>query len=257
MNKIVIGIVIAFIFIGLVLFFCVILIRLYFIKIKKYSQLLYQKDLDFQKILTTTVMETYEQAANNISSDLHDDTGQQLTVINLQLENLKYDSPELQKALAPVSDSLNSLSQSIRSISHSLNNQLVVQQDLLKGIASEVERLKNRTGSAVDFSLQSKAKREFTTNEKIIIYRIFQECINNSFKHAKATHITVDIKVAPKFEMKIKDNGVGFDAMKKTGKSSLGILTMNNRANEIGYQLVIDAAPGQGTTIILSETKTS
>jgi len=108
MDKIVYGIVIGFLFIGTMLFFCVILIRLYFKKIKKYTRLLYQKDLDFQKDLTTTIIETQEQVLENISKDLHDDTGQQLTVINFQLENLKLDSPKRQEELAPLSDSIRS-----------------------------------------------------------------------------------------------------------------------------------------------------
>lgn len=257
-NKdIAIGILIVLLFISTVISFCVLLVKLYIRKVKSYTQKLFQKDLDFQKILTSTVMETYEQAATNISGDLHDDVGQQLTVINLQLEHLKYDSPELQTALNPVSESLNSLSQSIRSISHSLNNQLVVQQDLLKGIATEVERLKQRTGKAVRFSIQPKAKKEFTTNEKIIIYRIFQECINNSFKHAKATVITVSITVTPRFEMTITDNGVGFDTMKKKNATSLGLLSMNSRAADIGYKLTIASTPNEGTTITLSEDTTN
>ncbi|WP_445454638.1 sensor histidine kinase [Flavobacterium sp. 25HG05S-40] len=202
-------------------------------------------------------METYEQAASNISGDLHDDVGQQLTVINLQLEHLKYDSPDLEIALNPVSESLSTLSQSIRSISHSLNNQLVVQQDLLKGIAAEVERLKQRTGISVSFAFEPKARKEFTTNEKIIIYRIFQECINNSFKHAKASSIKVAITVTPRFEMTITDNGVGFDTLKNTKKASLGLLSMNSRAAAIGYTLTIASTPNKGTTITLSEDITN
>jgi signal transduction histidine kinase len=237
-EEIITAILISIAFVVLVVLFCVLLIKLYIKKIKEHNA----KQLAFQKTLNETVMETYEQAASNISSDLHDDVGQQLTVINLQLEHLKYDSPDLEVALNPVSESLSTLSQSIRSISHSLNNQLVVQQ---------------RTGIAVTFVIEPKTRKEFTTNEKIIIYRIFQECINNSFKHAKASSIDVAIRVTPRFEMTITDNGVGFNTLKSNKKTSLGLLSMNSRASAIGYTLTIASTPNKGTTITLFEDITN
>src|SRR5690606_36362346 len=95
----------------------------------------------FQKTLNAAIIETEEQVLNNISQDLHDDAGQQLTYINFQIENLRLDSTELGQLLAPVSESVAQLSRSIRRISHSLNNQLLTQQDLLKAITTEAERL--------------------------------------------------------------------------------------------------------------------
>jgi signal transduction histidine kinase len=257
MDKIVYGIVIGFLFIGSMLFFCVILIRLYFTKIKTYTQQLYQKDLDFQKTLTTTVIETQEQVLNNVSEDLHDDVGQQLTIINFQLEHLKLDSPESHNALTPLSESLGKVSQSVRDISHALNNQLIVKQDLLKAITTEMERLQKNTKIAIDFSLPTKAKSAFPVNEKIIIYRIFQESLNNSFKHAKAKAVSVVVKTTPQFQMIITDDGIGFEAAKKTTTSSLGLGNMKTRAASIGYHLTINSTPGTGTTITLTENKTT
>lgn len=257
MDQIVIGIIIGFIFIGLILFFCVILIRLYFNKIKKYTQLLHQKDLDFQKAITQTVIETQEQVLNNISQDLHDDAGQQLTYINFQIENMKLDSPELQQALEPLSQSVGNLSKSIRSISHALNNQLLLQQDLIKAIATEIKRLQKNNKVDIAYSFEEIAMKKFDANEKIIIYRIFQECINNSFKHAKATKMSISIRTSPHFEMVIADNGKGFDATNKQNKLSLGLLNMTSRATSIAYHLVIKTQIGSGTEITLSENKTT
>ncbi|MBZ4042090.1 sensor histidine kinase [Flavobacterium hibisci] len=255
MNQVVIGIIIAFIFIGLILFFCVILIRLYFNKIKKYTELLHQKDLDFQKGITQTVIETQEQVLNNISQDLHDDAGQQLTYINFQIENIKLDSPELQKTLEPLSQSVTNLSQSIRSISHALNGQLLLQQDVIKAIAAEIKRLQKNTKIDIVYSFEEIEVKKFDDNEKIIIYRIFQECINNVFKHAKASKMSILITTSPDFKMIIADNGKGFDFADKKSKLSLGLLNMINRANSINYVLAVESQIGSGTKITLSENK--
>lgn len=255
MNQVVIGIIIAFIFIGLILFFCVILIRLYFNKIKKYTELLHQKDLDFQKAITQTVIETQEQILNNISQDLHDDAGQQLTYINFQIENIKLDSPELQKTLEPLSQSVTNLSQSIRSISHALNGQLLLQQDVIKAIAAEIKRLQKNTKIDIAYSFEEIEVKKFDDNEKIIIYRIFQECISNIFKHAKASKMSILITTSPDFKMIIADNGKGFDFADKKSKLSLGLLNMINRANSIDYILAVESQIGSSTKITLSENK--
>ncbi|MGV3698026.1 sensor histidine kinase [Flavobacterium sp.] len=252
MYNIALGIIIGLIFISLIVLFCILLVKLYIKKIREHNQ----KELSFQKTLNETIIETQEHVLNNISKDLHDDAGQQLTVINFQLEHLKLDSPEWNAALSPLSESVGKLSQSIRSISHALNNQLVVQQDLLKAISAEVERLQKNTKVTIVFSLESKPKTEFSSNEKIIIYRIFQECINNSLKHAKATEISVSVQTTPKFQMAIGDNGVGFE-IKNQSKKSLGLISMDTRAASINYQLTIVSALGKGTTITLTDNKNS
>lgn len=215
---------------------------------------MYQKDLDFQKALNATIMETQEQVLNNIAQDLHDDAGQQLTYINFQLENLKLDFPDLKENLEPLSQSVGSLSQSIRSVSHSLSNQLLLQQDLIKAIQTEVERLRKNPKMEIGFTVDKALKKEFTVNEKIIIYRIFQEIINNCFKHAKATKIDIHMQVHPVFAFSVSDNGKGFDLLSlERNKNTLGLKNMENRAAIINYELNIKTRIGEGTTISLTE----
>lgn len=254
MDYIAIGIITAMVFISLVMAFCVVLIRIYFTKIKNYTAQLYQKDIDFQKALNTTILETQEQVLNNISQDLHDDAGQQLTYINFQIENLKLDSPQWEQTLVPLSESVRNLSQSIRSISHSLNNQLLLQQDLFKAIEAETVRIQKNSKIKIYFSLKGKSQKEFSTNEKIVIYRIFQETLNNIFKHAKASAVQVEILGGAAFVMKITDNGIGFD-LSQTNQTTIGLQNMKQRAAIIGYDFQMQSAPEKGTTIILSENK--
>lgn len=251
-----IGIVTVLLFVTLIMLFCVVLIRLYFTKIKTYTQLIYQKDIDFQKALNTTIVETQEQVLNNISQDLHDDAGQQLTYINFQIEHLKLDAPELQSTLAPLSESVGRLSESIRGISHSLNNQLLTKQNLIKAMAAEIQRLQKSAPFTIEHQLH--AKKTFTTNEKIVIYRIFQEIMNNILKHSKASMVTITTQENPHFSLTISDNGKGFDYTRtNAGTSSIGLQNMIDRAAIINYSLDITSAPNAGTTLVLSETNNS
>jgi signal transduction histidine kinase len=249
--KIALGILLSIAFTCLIFLFCLALIKLYIKKIKEHNQ----KELNFQKELNTTIIETQEQVLNNISQDLHDDAGQQLTYINFQLENLKLDRPELNNQLEPLSQSVGNLSQSIRTISHSLNNQLLMQQDIIKAITTEVERLQKYPKINFILQVEEPNLKVFTTNEKIVIYRIFQEIINNTLKHAKATEVKISITASDYFSLTIQDNGKGFDSTQPSNTQSLGLFNMKNRASILDYELSIQSTPGEGTRICLSENK--
>lgn len=248
-----IGVLVGFIFICVIILFAVLVIKIHISKIRQHAKVLYQKDIDFQKSLNTTIIETQEQVLTNISRDLHDDAGQQLTYINFQLEHLKLDSAENAIALAPVSESVERLSKSVRNISHSLNNQLLMQQDLLKAISSEVMRLRQIGAMQFDLSIVGEMAADFGVNEQIVIYRIFQEVINNILKHSDANTVSVQINTKPTFVMKISDNGKGFN-YDDTPKS-IGLKNLMARAQIIDYSIDLHSAPNAGTTIILSQNR--
>ena len=100
----------------------------------------------------------------------------------------------------------------------------------------------------------SVTEKNFSTNEKIVIYRIFQEIANNILKHSKATIIDISIKTNPKFEMIVIDNGKGFDLeVVKNKKTTLGLQNMIERAALINFTLEINSTIDAGTIIKLTE----
>lgn len=246
------GIVIIVLLILIAGIFCTVLIKLYIQKIRSYTSQLYQKDLDLQKALTQTIIETQEQVLQNIAQDLHDDAGQQLTYINFQIEALRLDSAQNNATLEPLSEAVKKLSESIRNLSHSLSNQLLMGNDLLKAIESESERLRKTGRIAVAFSVAPDFGKVFDENEKTVLYRIFQESMNNILKHSKATFVNVSMASDP-FEMVISDDGKGFDASNASG---LGVANMKQRADSIGYAIAIESVLGTGTIIRLQQNDT-
>lgn len=252
LDNVAFGIVIGVLFVSLLVLFCFLLIKLYINKIKNYTKLIYQKDLDYQKALNTTIIETQEQLLNNISQDLHDDAGQQLTYINFFIENARLDSPGLAEALDPVSDSVRILSNTIRGISHSLNNQVIMQQDLVKAIEAETQRLQKNSHIDITFTKEGALQKAFGTNEKIVIYRIFQEAINNALKHSGATEIGITITAEP-FRLAVHDNGKGFDAGSVQSNSGMGLSNIVSRAAMIDFGVDVHSEEGKGTTIEIFE----
>ncbi|MFP9100392.1 sensor histidine kinase [Flavobacterium sp. RHBU_24] len=252
-TNIAYGIFVGLLFISLIILFCVLVIKLYINKIKTYTRLIYEKDLAFEKTLTTTILETQDQVLNDISEELHDDAGQQLTYIRFLVENLKLEQPELEETLEPVSHSVTLLSQSIRRASHSLNSQLMVKQNLVKAIKGEAERLMQAGRIKVVCTSEDDEVKSLDAKAQIVIYRVFQESINNILKHSGATVVTVAISDTPKFKLSVSDNGRGFDydTIQK-GATGMGLDNLVSRAAIIGLDALIKSAPGEGTTITLS-----
>jgi signal transduction histidine kinase len=246
------GIVIALLFVSLVILFCVVLIKLYIQKIKNYNQIIYQKEIDHQISLNQTILETQEQTLQHISQELHDDAGQQITYINFQLENLKLDVPNVIENVNPISISLNKLSKSVRQLSHSLNNQILSQQDVIKAIAIETERLNANKNLNIQFVNKLNKAVLFSTHEKIVIYRVFQESINNILKHANATKIQIELSNESAFKMIITDNGKGFEVEKELNNSkSNGLQNMILRAKIINYDLKIESSINKGSKMTI------
>lgn len=251
-NDIAFGIIIGLLFISIVILFCIVIIKLYIQKAKKHQQEIYQKNIDFQKTINATILETQEQLLKIISDDLHDDAGQQLTVINFQLENLKLDFPD--NKLGAVSESVTNLSSTLRQLSHSLSSNWLYNNGLFGAIESEINRLQKNKSIQINFTNQFEASQRLSNDIEIVLYRIFQEIINNILKHAKASIIIINIKSNPKFELEIADNGIGFVYDKAVSKTqSIGIQNMINRAEIVNYSVDINSDLGKGTTIIVSQ----
>jgi len=252
-NAIAFGIIIGLLFISLVVLFCAVLIKLYIHKIKKYNSVIYENEINFQKTLNASIIETQEQLLASISQDLHDDAGQQLTVINFQLENLKLDHPVCENDLDPISESVSRLSQSLRHISHSLNNNWLAANGLLQAITQETERIRKNKSLQITLEIDD-SRKPFKSDGQIVIFRIFQETVNNILKHANASKIDIRIATKPTFKISIHDNGIGFDPEKiHAKKSSTGIQNCISRAKMIGHHFEIKSIPNKGTTVILQE----
>lgn len=245
-DEIVRGILLSILFIGFAIIFCIILLRIYIKKIKEHNQ----QEIEFQKTLNTSILETQEQLLTSVSEDLHDDAGQQLTVINFQLENLKLDFPEQTKNINVISGSVSHLSRSLREISHSLNTNWLEKNGLLDAIKQDVDRLKKNKTIAIHLAL-SDQNLNLSSEHQIVIYRMYQEATNNILKHAKSNEVMITICCSPTFKIEIKDNGVGFDSATMT--TSNGLINMKKRASILNFTLDINSQINVGTTISISE----
>lgn len=208
----------------------------------------------FQQNLLSARLETQEQTFEHISQELHDNIGQQITALNFLLENQKIKHPVCKEDLDRASASLSQIAQQVQQLSHSLNNNWVAQHGLISSIKQELERL--RANPVIDFEYTDHTETTLTlsTDKQIILFRVFQEILNNALKHSKASRITVSMENRSGFQLCITDNGKGFDVAQQmnTGKG-MGLNNIVNRAQIIGFDCTISSQNNIGTSFLLKE----
>jgi signal transduction histidine kinase len=85
----------------------------------------------------------------------------------------------------------------------------------------------------------------------ICLYRVTQEALRNVARHSGASSVEVDLRAVDSgLELTVRDNGVGFDSTRKQARPSLGLAGMRQRLSLADGELLIDSAPGGGTTIV-------
>jgi signal transduction histidine kinase len=214
-----------------------------------------QMQTNYEKELRTVENEVQEHTLNNISRELHDNIGQLLTLMRIQIEQEKLDHPDHVGILAPVDATLTDTIQQLRMLSHSLNSDVLEQNGLLQMIGQEIKRLRQFKAIAIDWQNDGK-EPEIGKDRRIMAFRIFQEILNNMLKHAGAKNISVNLKTAGSFSLTVQDDGKGFDLQQtmRDGKGS-GLKNMAKRAALANLHFHIDTAMGKGATFVLAETK--
>lgn len=204
-----------------------------------------------------TKIETQNKLQNQrleISRELHDNIGSQLTFIISSIDNLKFFNLTKEGFLEKydkISGFTRNTITELRDSIWAMNKEEITFEDLKSRTANFIENAKLSL-QGIDFKFNYPKEHEaITLNSKngIYIYRIIQEAVNNAIKHSDASEISVDIKVEKhQIIIEIADNGKGFDV--ENVEKNNGLNSIENRANEIGADLKI--VNDNGTHIKLS-----
>lgn len=234
-----------------ILFFFVIF---FFIAFQKRKNKLLLEQLEakqkFEKELSNTQLEIQEQTFKNIAWELHDNVGQLLSVVSMQLNIMLHKAPDNLKE--PISDTRTVVSnavQEVRNLSKTLNNDVINKNGLVRSLEIEVERF-NRL-KYLEASFQINGEQEYISNEhQILIFRIYQEFLSNVMKHSKADKLNINLNyTSDKLRIHAEDNGVGFDPSKKTESS--GLQTVAGRAKLLNAEFSLTSEIGKGTQLTL------
>ncbi len=226
-----------------------------FVILYKRAQLKFELERQqFKETLLQTEVEISEQTMANISREMHDNFGQIASLIKIHLSMLSEDQNEEDKMRISESvELLKTLIMEIRSLSTSLNSQNLKEQGLLMMIENDVERVR-RTGFINIILNYKPLDLKLDPSISIILYRLFQEMINNILKHAEATEAQVGLSVSNGIlTMSVSDNGIGMPPESKFSREKSatgnGLLNLQERCRIIGATYTIESSPNKGTFI--------
>jgi two-component system, NarL family, sensor kinase len=238
----------AILILGLVIFITSIIYRY------QQKQNAYFKDIEIlnashQNELLQAQLEMQEQTFQNISREIHDNIGQKLTLAKLHLNTLGYTDAD--KTRQQVGGSVDMISEAINDlsdISRSLSSENILNNGLIKALEFEVAQLEKSNMYDVSLSVTGNT-RFLDTHRELVLFRIFQEILNNIIKHAQANSIMIDLHYnTTTLSLNIFDNGVGFSSG-QLSKRGMGLSNMEKRAKFLKGECIIGSQPKIGTNV--------
>jgi signal transduction histidine kinase len=224
---------------------------------KKKNQMI-QKQLklkfEFENQIANAKNEIQENTLKNVAWELHDNIGQLLSVANMQINMLSnhVDSIEFSEQLNETKTTIQNATKEVRSISKTLNSEVIQSLGFIRSIEVELERISRLKYAETKIEIDGE-EQDISDSAQIIIFRIFQEFLSNTLKHALATQIHVTISFQKnRLLLKVRDNGKGFDTTMKTESS--GLLNMKSRASLIQADFQLFSEPNKGTELTLIYT---
>jgi signal transduction histidine kinase len=210
--------------------------------------------------LSSHLMESQERERRRISLELHDELGQALTVLKLKLgamdRKLPEDHLELKEYLEDLRQYVDQIIGSVRRLSHDLTPSIV--EDL--GLSAALGRLSEDLTEHIDIETKidvAEVDHLFSLEERINIYRIFQEALTNVAKHAQASSVAILVKeLKDTLTLAVEDDGKGFEVEEIKGRNlsqrGLGLTAMEERVKLLGGKMEIWSKKGKGTRLIFS-----
>ncbi len=220
---------------------------------KRKNQLLierFEAEKRFEEELSKSRIEIQEQTLKNVAWELHDNIGQLLSVANMQLNILSRNIDESSRApVLEVREIVGNSLQEVRSLSKSLNNEVIEYSGLEISVKNELDRFNRLKIINSQMNVEGESY-EIPQKDSIILFRILQEFFSNVIKHSRADNLEVRFEYLPEeLQIKASDNGIGFN-LNEVQKNS-GLINMQSRAEIINSRFLLTSSKGTGTSLSL------
>jgi len=207
----------------------------------------------YNEQLLKTQLEIQEQSFNTISMEIHDNVGQTLSLLKVQLNIIDQKGSLDKPLLAAAKENVGKAMTDLRDIAKSLNSERIQQVSLKNIIEHELQRISKGCGMAVCLKMDGN-ERNIGNEKKLVLFRSIQESLQNIVKHSEACKIEIHISYLPDHLcIAISDDGKGFDpdqfAEKKQG---LGLNNIISRATMIGGRAMVSSIQDAGTTVTIN-----
>ena len=203
--------------------------------------------------LSQRLFQAQEQERLHLSRELHDESGQLLAALMVQLGLLERDATQPEKVvqrLGNLKETTQGIQENLHKLAVDLRPASLDHLGLVTALDQYVKDFKEQYGIRVEFEAVGMAKERLSTEVETTIFRIVQESLTNVILHAEATR--VDIILSQRggaVAATIEDNGVGFNPSATTFEDHLGLFGMRERVEMLGGSLTVESSPGKGTTV--------
>lgn len=204
----------------------------------------------FSQTLLQTRLEIQEETFKSISQEIHDNIGQSLSFIKLNISTLesKLASP-IKETLTESKELLSKSIQDLRDIARSLSPDFINEIGLENAIKQQLQLLEKTGNYTIHFTAQGE-QHKHDQHKELVVFRIVQELLNNIVKHAEASEIKASMDYQQQqLIITIADNGKGFDTATahSTANNGLGLRNMQSRMTLINGFINIKSISGRGT----------
>lgn len=214
---------------------------------------------NFRQELLKTQLEVHEHTLNHVSQEIHDNIGQVLAFIKLNLGTIKsLPKAEKQERIDESRDLVSHVITDLRDLSKSLSYETLATKGLAETIRTELNRINRAANFSLDFNIIGQSF-PLSQQRELVVFRIFQECMQNIIKHSEANQLKITLQYSTElFNLIIQDDGIGFcpdDAIEQVGA---GMKNMKSRAKLIDATISITSSSGKGciTKVSLNPSQT-
>ena len=224
---------------------------------RKKTELALQHSEERHHLLFQHIQNIRETERTNIAREIHDELGQQLTILKMDISWLQKKLKDHKDIAVPkkIEETINMLSETIktvRRIATDLRPSMLDDLGLIAAMEWQSHEFEKRSG--INISFQSGILQlPITTTAATSFFRIYQEALTNIGRHAKAKNVFCNLQLQnEQLILTIKDDGQGFDIRTLSSKKTLGLLGMKERALMMGGLFEIKSVPDEGTTIVVT-----
>jgi PAS domain S-box-containing protein len=218
---------------------------------RKLAENAIKKSEEQLRALTTYLQRIGEIERTNIAREIHDELGQTLTVLKMDMAWLRKRLPDGLTSLPEKADTMSQLInktiQTVKKISTDLRPGLLDDLGLAAAIEWQAEEFQKRTGIRCKITIEPK-DITLDRDRNTAIFRIFQETLTNVARHAKASEVNASLKQRDgQIELKVRDNGKGITEGQISNPKSFGLIGIRERVKIFGGNSMLKGNPGKGT----------
>ena len=206
-----------------------------------------RRNMYLYKAKINAEISTLENERKRIVSDLHDELGPLLSAVKLRINQLDSDREDDKNIVEFANKHLGDIIIKIKEISYNLLPNTLARNGLIHAVEEYIDKINAVHPLHIRFIYDTNFK--LSKDKEVNIYRIFQEIIHNTVKHAKAKNLDIDFKKQDNFLLlTIIDNGVGFNYEERSKNATgLGLLNLQSRAEVLNARFEIESEIDKGT----------